>query len=53
MLGGCQKVLLSPNEERTQYDRYDKVRNRFSPQYVEDEFGHRTPNLRGRLTPRG
>lgn len=46
---GCGKPLLSPNEPRSQYSRYDLVRGQFAPQYVEDEFGRRLPNLRGRL----
>lgn len=49
---GCAKPLLSPNEPRSQYSRYDLVRGRFAPQYVEDEFGRRMPNLRGRLLDR-
>ena len=47
--GGCTKPLLSPNEPRSQYSRYDLVRGQFAPQYVEDEFGRKMPNLRGRL----
>lgn len=46
---GCAKPLLSPTEPRTQYSRYDLVRGQFAPQYIEDEFGRRLPNLRGRL----
>lgn len=46
---GCSKPLLSPTEPRSQYSRYDLVRGQFAPQYVEDEFGRRMPNLRGRL----
>lgn len=49
VLTGCVDPLLSPNEPRSQYSRYDLVRGRFAPQYVEDEFGRRKPNLRGRL----
>ncbi|HZW10588.1 MAG TPA: hypothetical protein VFF69_11855 [Phycisphaerales bacterium] len=48
-LGGCAKPLLSPNEPRSQYSRYDLVRGHHAPQYIEDEFGRRKPNLRGRL----
>jgi len=48
-LTGCVDPLLSPNEPRSQYSRYDLVRGRFAPQYVEDEFGRSKPNLRGRL----
>ena len=52
VVAGCGKPLLSPREERTQYDRYDRVRNNYSQQYVEDEFGVERPNLRERLRPR-
>lgn len=48
-MGGCAKTLLSPREPRSQYSRYDLVRNQYAPQYIEDEFGRRIPNLRGRL----
>lgn len=47
--GGCLDPLLSPDEPRSQYSRYDLVRGQFAPQYIEDEFGRRQPNLRGRL----
>ncbi len=50
---GCRKPLFSPSEDRSQFDRYDRVRNRYEPQYIEDEFGRREPNLRGRLGPKG
>ena len=46
---GCVKTLLSPKEPRSQYSRYELVRGQFAPQYIEDEFGRRKPNLRGRL----
>jgi len=49
---GCAKPLLSPTEERTPFDRYDAVRQRHAPQYIENEYGRRQPNLRGRLEPR-
>lgn len=51
-LTGCQGVLFSPTDERSQFDRYDRVRNNYAPLYVEDEFGRQTPNLRGRLAPK-
>lgn len=52
-LSACSKPLLSPTRDRSQYDRYDRVRGQFVPQYIEDEYGRRTPNLRGRLSQRG
>lgn len=51
-LAGCGKPLMSPSESRSQFDRYDRSRNQFAPQYIEDEYGARTPNLRGRLSPK-
>ncbi len=51
-LGGCAKPLLSPAEERTPFDRYDAMRAQHAPQYVENEYGRRVPNLRGRLSPK-
>lgn len=52
LAGGCAKPLLSPTEERTQFDRYDRVRNQYVEPYTVDEFGARKPNLRGRLLER-
>lgn len=49
---GCTKPLLSPDEPRSQYDRYDAVRNQYASQYTEDEYGRRRPNLRARLSPK-
>lgn len=46
---GCYKPLLAPDEERSQYDRYDAIRAQRAPAFIEDEFGRRRPNLRGRL----
>ncbi len=51
-LGGCAKPLLSPDEPRTQFDRYDAVRSQYATQYVYDEYGKRKPNLRARLLPK-
>lgn len=50
--GGCTDPLLSPKDERSPFDRYDAVRNQHAPQYIEDKFGRRQPNLSGRLSPR-
>lgn len=49
LTAGCQKPLLAPDEERSQYDRFDAVRNQRATPYLEDEFGRKRPNLRGRL----
>jgi hypothetical protein len=52
MIPGCAKPLLSPEDERTPFDRFDALRAQYSPQYIEDEYGRQQPNLRGRLAPR-
>ena len=49
---GCSKPLLSPEEPRSPFDRYDAVRSQHATQYTEDKFGRRQPNLRARLEPK-
>lgn len=51
-LPGCAKPLLSPDDERSPFDRFDALRAQYAPQYIEDEYGGQKPNLRGRLQPR-
>lgn len=46
---GCQKRLFPLDSPRTQYDLYDRLRNRYRPQQIEDEFGQPQPALRERL----
>lgn len=50
---GCSQPLLAPTDERSPFDRYDNVRGRYAPQYIENEYGRREPNLRGRLGSKG
>lgn len=52
LTAGCEKPLLSPDEDRSPFDRYDTVRNQHADQYIMDEFGRRRPNLRERLMPK-
>lgn len=52
IVGGCREPLFPNDEPRTQFDRYDLSRGQFEPQFVEDEFGRREPNLKGRLSPK-
>lgn len=49
--GGCQRVLFNPDEPYTQYDRYDRLRDGFSPKELPDEYGVPQPALRARLGP--
>lgn len=48
-IGACHKSALRPDDTRSQFDRYDATRNERAPAFVEDAFGRRQPNLRGRL----
>ena len=52
LCAGCRDPLFMPDDERSQFDRYDTVRNQRAPQSVTDEFGTTRPNLRARLYPR-
>jgi hypothetical protein len=51
-LPACQRPLFDPNEGRSQYDRYDGIRAQYAPQFIENEYGQRIPNLRARLSPK-
>jgi hypothetical protein len=46
---GCETPVLVPDEPRSQYDRFDAIRDQRAPSYVYDEFGSRRPNIRQRL----
>jgi len=48
---GCQKVLFPQNEPRTQYQKADTLRDRFTPLQEPDVFGNPKPALRPRLAP--
>jgi len=50
-VGGCQRLLFNPDEPYNQYDRYDRLRDGFSPTEVPDEYGVPQPALRSRLGP--
>ena len=51
MVAGCQKVLFPQAEPRTQYQRADTLRDRFTPLQEPDAFGNPKPALRARLAP--
>jgi hypothetical protein len=52
LLASCTPPLLSPDEPRSQFDRYDGVRNQRAEQSVFSDFGQKKPNLEQRLSPR-
>lgn len=49
MLPACNAPLLSPDEPRSPFDRYDAVRNQRAEQRVLDDYGRQRPALRERL----
>ena len=51
LASGCQKVLFPQNEPRTQYQKADTLRDRFTPLQEPDVFGNPKPALRARLAP--
>ena len=48
-LPACYEPVFREDEARSQYDRFDAVRDQRAPQYYYDEYGNRKPNIRGRL----
>lgn len=50
-LQGCQKALFDKDAPRTQYETYDRMRNRAAPLEEPDVFGNPQPALRARLAP--
>ena len=50
LLGGCHRTLFPENVPRTQYEKYDRMRNRYTPIEEVDEFGKARPALRARLS---
>jgi hypothetical protein len=48
--GGCQRALFPPDVPRTQYDKYDVMRNRYKPTEQLDVFGNPQPAIRARLS---
>lgn len=49
-MSGCQKVLFPQKSTRSQFEDYDRLRQRYVPMEVPDMFGKPRPALRARLT---
>jgi hypothetical protein len=47
---GCHKPLFPPDQPRTQFETYDRMRNRWIPREEPDVFGNPQPALRARLS---
>jgi hypothetical protein len=50
LLGGCQRALFPESAPRTQFETYDRMRQRYVPTEETDVFGNPQPALRERLT---
>ena len=50
VMSGCQRVLFPPNAPRTQFEKYDRMRDRHAPADQPDVFGNPRPALRARLS---
>jgi hypothetical protein len=48
--GGCYRPLFPKTAPRTQYETYDRMRNRVAPLEEPDVFGNPQPALRARLS---
>lgn len=48
-VSGCRPPVFGPNEDRSQFDRFDQARDTRAQTLIEDEFGRKIPNLRKRL----
>lgn len=49
VISGCRPPVFGPNEDRSQFDRFDQARDTRAQTLIEDEFGRKVPNLRKRL----
>ena len=47
---GCQRALFPADVARTQYEKYDRMRNRYTPLEEPDALGNVRPALRARLS---
>lgn len=53
LLGGCHRALFPREAPRTQFETYDRMRQRYIPTEEPDVFGNPRPALRARLTRSG
>ncbi|MEO1279088.1 MAG: hypothetical protein AAFV77_09045, partial [Planctomycetota bacterium] len=51
-VNGCQDPLITEDQLRSPFHRYDRVRNQDSDTFIRDEFGRARPNVVQRLAPR-
>jgi hypothetical protein len=53
LLCGCQRALFVEKQPRTQFETYNRMRQRYTPTQVPDVFGNPQPALRARLSQPG
>ncbi|MFI4883405.1 MAG: hypothetical protein ACIAQU_12560 [Phycisphaerales bacterium JB064] len=51
-LAACRDPLITENQLRSPFHRYDRVRNQDADTFVRDEFGRARPNVAARLAPK-
>jgi hypothetical protein len=49
---GCQRVLFADRTPRTQFESFDRMRQRYIPTEEPDVFGNPRPAIKARLAPR-
>lgn len=49
---GCREPLITENQIRSPFQRYDRIRNQDADTFIRDEFGRARPNVTARLAPR-
>jgi hypothetical protein len=49
---GCQRVLFADRTPRTQFESFDRMRQRYVPTEEPDVFGNPRPAIKARLAPR-
>lgn len=52
LVAGCRQSPITENDVRSPFDRYDLIRDEYATPYLQDEYGRKRPNLRGRLIDR-
>jgi hypothetical protein len=52
LLAGCRDPLITEDQMRSPFHRYDRIRNQDEDTFVRDEFGRARPNVAARLAPK-
>lgn len=52
LAAGCRDPLITEDQMRSPFHRYDRIRNQDDEAFVRDEFGRARPNVAARLAPK-